>query len=144
MVTRTGRVSTRRWLLIAGTVAPLGYAWVVAGLRPFTEPENVLVALPMVPVFVLAARRRPSPPVAMRPLDAAPAPHGAVLWLALLVAFAAWEVIALFSSPRDDHPTLSSIADRIMSTHAGRTVVVVAWLAVGAALAFRRPPVVGR
>jgi MYXO-CTERM domain-containing protein len=31
-----------------------------------------------------------------------------------------------------------------MSTHPGGTVVVFAWLAVGAALAFRRRPVVSR
>jgi hypothetical protein len=145
MVTRTRRVSTRRRLLLAGAIAALVYAWIVAGLRPFTDPENILVALPMIPVFVLAARRRPSSPIErMRPLDGAPVARGAVVWVALFVAFAAWEVIALFSSPRDDHPTLSSIADRIMSTHPGRTVVVFTWLVVGAALAFRRSPVVGR
>jgi hypothetical protein len=145
MVIRTGRRSTRRHVVLAGAIAALGYAWVVAGLRPFTLPENVLVALPMIPVVVLAARRRQASPIEpMRPLDTGSVPRGAVVWLALFLAFAAWELLALFSSPRDDHPTLSSIADRIMSTHAGRTAVVFAWLAVGAALAVRPPPVVGR
>ena len=145
MVIRTRPVATRRWLLLAGAVATVGYAWIVAALRPFTEPENVLVALPMIPVAVLAARSRPSSPnEQVRLLDTAPGARGALVWLALFLAFAAWEVIALFSSPRDDHPTLSSIADWIMSTHAGRAAVVLAWLAAGAALAFRRPRVAGR
>jgi hypothetical protein len=145
MVSRTRRVSTHRWLALAGATTGLGYAWVVAGLRPFTAPEEVLVALPMIPVVVLAARRRPSSPIEpMQPLDSPPEQRGAVVWLALFLAFAAWELIALFSSPRDDHPTLSTIADRIMSTHAGRTVVVFTWLAIGAALACRRLPMVDR
>src|SRR6476659_6468875 len=107
MVIRTRPVATRRWLLLAGAVATVGSAWIVAARRPFT----------------------------------APVARGALVWRALFLAFTAWEVIALFSSPRDDHPTLSSIADWIMSTHAGRAGVVLAWLAAGAALAFRRPRV---
>jgi stearoyl-CoA desaturase (delta-9 desaturase) len=50
---------------------------------------------------------------------------------ALLLAIAAWELLAFFSSPRRDHPTLSSIADRIMSVHAGRALVFAAWFALG-------------
>ena len=108
----------------------------VAGLRPFTDPENVLVALPIVAVVVLAARRgRSNPDPAYR---SAPAPHGAVVWAGLASAVAAWELIALFSSPREDHPTLSTIADWIMSVRVGRTVLVIVWLALGLALA-RRP-----
>jgi hypothetical protein len=144
MVRRTGRTSTRRRLVLAGAIAALVYSWVVAGLRPFTDPENVLVAIPIVAVVILAARRSPSSPIErIGRLDSTSVQRGAVVWVALFLAFAAWEFIALFSSPREDHPTLSSIADRIMSTHAGRTVVVVAWLVIGAALAFRRPSAVG-
>jgi hypothetical protein len=56
------------------------------------------------------------------------------VWAALLLAIAAWELLAFFSSPRRDHPTLSSIADRIMSVHAGRALVFAAWLALGATI----------
>jgi len=109
---------------------------VVAGLRPFTDPENILVALPILAVVVLAARqgRSTSDPTNR----SARARHGAVVWLGLVSAIAAWELIALFSSPRDDHPTMSSIADWIMSVRVGRTVLVIVWLALGVALA-RRP-----
>jgi hypothetical protein len=122
--------------MVLGTVALIGYAWLVAGLRPFTGPENVLVAVPIVVVAVFAARRsRSGPAPAGRSV---PAGHGAAVWVGLLGAVVAWELVALFSSPRDDHPTLSSIADRIMSVHVGRAFVVVLWLAIGVALA-RRP-----
>jgi hypothetical protein len=60
-----------------------------------------------------------------------------VLWITALVVLASWELLALFSSPRDDHPTLSYLADRIMSTHVGRSIIFLAWLLLGAALAVR-------
>jgi hypothetical protein len=123
---------------VLGGIALIGYAWVVAGLRPFTEPENVLVALPIVVVAVLAARRGRSDPEPAR--RSVPAPRGAAVWAGLTAAVVAWELVALFSSPRDDHPTLSSIADRIMSVHVGRAAVVVVWLALGVALARRPSP----
>jgi hypothetical protein len=132
------RADERARVAVVAVVAIIVYAWIAAGLRPFTEPENVLVALPMIPVLILAARRGRGAP------DAAPgrsgrgiARQGGLVWLAWLLAVAGWELIALFSSPRDDHPTLSSIADRIMSTHPGRTTIFVVWLALGAALAPR-------
>jgi hypothetical protein len=135
-VTRKPRSLSPPWLALVGAIALIGYAWVVAGLRPFTDPENVLVALPIVAVVVLAARRGRSNPDP--PDRSAPAPHGAVVWAGLASAVAVWELIALFSSPREDHPTLSSIADWIMSVRVGRTVLVIVWLALGLALA-RRP-----
>jgi hypothetical protein len=122
--------------LAAGVV--LAYAWIAAGLRPFTAPENLLVAMPIIPVVLLAARRNRSRPDATRPrLAASRHRRGAAVWVALAAGFAVWELSALFSSPRHDHPTLSSIADWIMSTHAGRAAVFICWLLLGAALALR-------
>ena len=131
--------STR--LAIVGAVALIVYAWVVAGLRPFTDPENILVALPILAVLVLAARRGPSKPDLTN--RSVPAQRGAIVWLGLAGAIVAWELIALFSSPRDDHPTMSSIADWIMSVHVGRAAFVAVWLVLGVALA-RRPSVRSR
>jgi hypothetical protein len=123
------------WPLVVGAVALIAYAWVVAGLRPFTDPENVVVAVPIVVVAVLAARRGRAD--SHPPARSNPAPHGAVVWLGLAGAVAAWELAALFSSPRDDHPTMSSIADWIMSVRVGRTFLVIVWLALGVMLAWR-------
>jgi hypothetical protein len=60
------------------------------------------------------------------------------IWLALLALAFAWELGAFFSSPRADHPTLSVIADEIMSVHAGRALLFLLWLGLGFLLVVRR------
>jgi hypothetical protein len=124
-----------RWWWVAAVVAGLVYAWIAAGFRAFTATENVMVAVPIAIVLVLAAShgsdRHATESVAV--LD--PPQRGAVVWVALLVVLVAWELLALFSSPREDHPTLSSVADTIMSVHIGRAAMVAVWLAAGAGLA---------
>lgn len=125
----------RPWLMVVAAVGILGYSWIAAGLRPFTDPENVFVALPFLPVTVLAVWWKGPPPA----VSARAAPlRGTAVWVGLFGALTAWELAALFSSPRDDHPTLSSIADTIMSTHPGRAAVFALWLVLGGALAFGR------
>jgi len=138
------RSAATRWPLIMAAGASLVYAWIAAGLRPYTAPENVLVALPVVPVVLLAARRGPPRPDRTPQFEKSRPRRGAVVWVALLVALAAWELKALFSSPRRDHPTLSYLIDRIMSVHVGRTVIFICWLVLGAALALRATRAVSR
>ena len=41
------------------------------------------------------------------------------------------KLLAYFSTPRHDHPTLSVIADEIMSVHVGRALMFLLWLALG-------------
>ena len=131
-------VRRRQWWVVA-VVVVLVYSWIAAEARPFTMPENVMVAIPAVIALVLGARRgteRPPLPGAM----GGERPHrGTVVWVALLGALVAWELVALFSSPRHDHPTLSSVADTIMSVHVGRTAMFALWLVGAAALALSRP-----
>ena len=101
------------------------YSWVAAGLRPFTLAEEVMVAIPALAVF--AAAWRPSrPPAAVRWSRPSVA-----LWLALVVLTVGWELLAYFSTPRHDHPTLSVIADEIMSVHVGRALMFLLWLGLG-------------
>jgi hypothetical protein len=129
------RASTAPWLTIAGGAVVLAYAWVAAGLLPFTRPEELLVALPVIPVVILTARRGRA---AAEPALGVSSEQGrAGVWVALLAALLAWELIALFSSPRSQHPTMSYLTDRIMSVHVGRTAVFLLWLLVGGALALR-------
>jgi hypothetical protein len=162
----------RTWVVTATAVVAVAYSWIAGGLRPFTQPMNVAVAVPVVAVVVLVGLR----PRADRYLERAPigqadarvqepqfplvapsapgrsgharayrrglsgqARGGALMWVVLFGALAAWELTAFFSSPRHDHPTLSSIADTIMSTHPGRAGMFLAWLALGGVLAFRPP-----
>jgi hypothetical protein len=129
---RTRRVS---WRVVAVVAAALVYSWIASGLRPFTHPEAVAVSIPLVVAGVALLRSRPG-------VDAAAALHEAPrrgwwVWVALLVALLACELISFALKPRADHPTLSSIADAVMSTHPGRFAMFAAWLAVGYWL-FRR------
>jgi hypothetical protein len=126
-------------MVAAGVAAGIVYSWVAAGFRPFTAPEEVMVAIPIV-LVAAAAVRRPSPPSDTAASESAPnvRRRGAAIWVLLIAAITVWELIALFSSPREDHPTLSSVADRIMSVHVGRAFMFALWLVAGVAIARRR------
>ena len=132
------RTQPRRWTAAAVVTAVLVYAWIAAGFRPFTATENAMVAVPIVIAVVLAARQ-PSHRRGSEPTTAVSAPRrGTAVWVVLLVALVAWELLELFSSPREAHPTLSSVADTIMSVHVGRAAMFALWLAAGARLALPR------
>jgi uncharacterized membrane protein len=60
-------------------------------------------------------------------------------WIGLVAVLLAWELTAYFSSPRHDHPTLSTVADYIMSSHPGRAAMFALWLALGWLLFVRSP-----
>jgi hypothetical protein len=128
---RVRRAHASTWFVTAAAVLAVAYSWIAGGFRPFTQPMNIAVAVPVLAVVVL---------VGLRPrasVSSGGTGRGAVIWVVLFATLAAWELTAYLSSPRHDHPTLSSIADTIMSTHAGRAAMFLAWLALGGALAFR-------
>ena len=117
------------WPAVVVVVAlALVYAWFASALRPFTHPEAIAVAIPIV-IGGIALLRRPTRPAG----DAAATGtrRGIWVWRGLLGAFLVWELVSFRLSPRVDHPTISSIADAAMSTHPGRFAVFVAWLAAG-------------
>jgi hypothetical protein len=132
----THRARRVTWPAVAAVVVALVYSWIASGLRAFTHPEAVAVSIPLIiaGVALLRARHRldedakSGKPVTRR---------GTWVWVALVVVLLAWELISFRLSPRIDHPTLSSIADAIMSTHPGRFAMFAAWLGVGYWL-FRR------
>ncbi len=123
----------RPGVLAAAVAVVLAYAWIAAGLRPFTHPEELLVVVPVIPVVILTARR--ALPAAGAPIERDE--DGVTVWVGLVAALVVWELAALFSSPRSEHPTMSYVADRIMSVHVGRAAVFVLWLVLGGALALR-------
>jgi hypothetical protein len=129
VVEATHRAPRVSWRAAAAVAAALAYSWIASGLRPFTYPEAVAVAVPLV-VGGLAVLR-------MRPGTGSPTRRGTWVWVALFLALLAWELISYRLSPRVDHPTLSSIADWAMSAHLGRFGMFAAWLGAGYWL-FRR------
>ncbi len=113
------------------------YSWIAAGFLPFTWPMRIAVIVPVVvaAIFVVGPSRPGAEPAA----DQRGAYRRCITaWVVLLVLATAWELLALFSSPRDDHPTLSSMSDDVMSTHPGRALTFALWLFVGWLL-FVRP-----
>jgi hypothetical protein len=104
------------------------YSWVAAGERPFTLAEEVLVAIPALVVLVVAVR---TPGTGRTGSADTPSRGSVAIWLGLVVAAAVWELIAYFSSPRSAHPTLSVIADEVMSVRPGRALVFALGLALG-------------
>jgi hypothetical protein len=112
----------------AGAVA---FAWVATSLEPFSWPAHIAVLGSGVVAVAIGARGRP----------ALPAPAASFVgvggWVVLVVALAVWEVSSYLQQPREDHPTLSSIADGALDGHPVRAAAFVVWLALGVDLARR-------
>ncbi len=118
----------RASVLVAGTIA---YSWIAAGFHPFTWPMRITTALPILLVLALACR---DPDRDGEEWNGRIYRRGLWVWATLFVLLVVWELIAYVGSPRHDHPTLSSIAETVMSTQATRALVFGVWLGVGAAL----------
>jgi uncharacterized membrane protein YfcA len=131
----TRRARRVTWPVVAVVAVALVYSWIASGLRAFTHPEAVAVSIPLIIAGIALLRSR-------RRLDAEKADdtvtrRGTWVWVTLFGVLLVWELISYRLSPRVDHPTLSSIADAVMSTHPGRFVMFAAWLVAGYWL-FRR------
>jgi len=115
---------------IAAAALVAAYAGLVAAVRPFTWPAFVLTAIPALVIVGLSLPRmvRTERPAPVR---------GVGLWVGLATAVVLWELVAYVQSPRDEHPTLSSMLDALESNPLARAVLFVAWLALGWELARR-------
>jgi hypothetical protein len=120
--------STRPWLRWRATAlgaAALGYACLGSGLRPFTWPAMVFTTVGALAILILARRRGRSP------ASVRASREGLVVWTLWLAAATGWELWALTMHPRSTHPTISSLLESVIQTHPGRSVAVLAWLALG-------------
>jgi hypothetical protein len=117
-------------MAVGAVIGAAAFAWVASALRPFTIAMELAVAAPVIVALALA----------LRPSSRAPtrspgsARSGAAVWIVLGAAAVAWQLAAYWSSPRSAHPTLSVIADEIMSVRPGRALVFLCWLALGGVL----------
>ncbi len=127
---RPGQPTRRGFVLGAGVV--LVYAVVAGGFERYTWPLTVAVLVPAVLVLFVGwngpLRTTPVPPPVGR--------RSAWLWSAVLVGAGLWELAALLMQPTlqlssIDHPTVSYVMDSVLAGHAGRTVTLVGWLALG-------------
>jgi hypothetical protein len=116
---------------VAGAIVLVAYAALVATVRSFTWPALVLTAIAGLVVLVIAARRPAHPAPSVRP------GRGIVLWAILAAAVFAWELVAYFQSPRDAHPTISSMLDALEAHRPLRAVLFIGWVVLGRELARR-------
>jgi uncharacterized iron-regulated membrane protein len=129
-------------LLIGG----IAYSLIAASTTPFTEPANVLTALAILVMVVLAFVWWPLRTRAFRSVPAEPAPttaapgtaapgtaapgHPYRWWLVFVVVFAAWELFNyLVHGTRANHPTFSSITDAIDRFYLLKSLLFLAWMA---------------
>ncbi len=134
----TARIG-RNWLLVAcGLAGAACYAVIVGSFIRYSWPATVGVIGLGATVVALGWRG----PLRRRP-DTGPLPlPGAVLWGAVLVAGGLWELVSLLLQPdlttsSYAHPTISALTDPLLGSHAGRSVALGIWLAIGWFLAGR-------
>ena len=130
---KEGRARGRRpGLLAAGLAGGALYAVVVGSFSRYSWPATVPVAGLGAVVVAIGWRG----PRHTRPAPPRPPVAGLVLWGVLAVACCLWELWSLLEQPNlatssYAHPTISTLTDPVLSTWAGRSVVLAAWLGLG-------------
>lgn len=113
--------------LIAAIVA---YALLAAMCRPLTGPALVAVLGAGVPLCWLGVRRRPRRARSV-------ARRSAAVWLGLGGLAVLFELVLWLGPDDPAHPTLSTLADPVLSTYPGRVIGYLLWIGSGAWLASR-------
>ncbi len=122
------------------------YALWLAATVPFSGPANILTALAIVVVVVLAIIRWPARPTRALIADEERPPHPYLGWLVLFVVIVGWELVMyLVRGSRSAHPTLSSMADAFdRYNYALKAVACIAWLWLGTAIVRAGTPTASR
>jgi hypothetical protein len=118
----------------AARAALLLFAWWATGLAPFTGTAYAVVVGAGAAAMVWGARHH-------RPPELAWPAGGLLVWAALALALAGWQLAAFVQHPRYQHPTLSSLANAALHPRAVRALALALWLVLAARLARRRPGV---
>ena len=136
---RKGQDPPKRLLLALGLLSACGLAALGSFQHPFTSGANLVTALALfvglIAQFVCRLVDRARRKSANYTLTAGPSDRGLrtqVPWIVLAMAFTAFELLEYVSEPRRAHPTFSSLTDELTSSQAGRAVLFLAWLALGA------------
>jgi hypothetical protein len=119
---------------VALLVGAIAYAVLASFTRAFTSAADVVVAIPLAGAVAIFALRLRTPRSA-HPDDAQEVPgrfaRRSLPWFALVVMVVGWELFTYASTPRHDHPTLSSVIDIVDSNHVGKAIVFLLWLILG-------------
>jgi hypothetical protein len=132
----SGPQTRARWrrpaLSAAWLAAGVLYAVVVGSFSRYSWPATVPVAGLGAAVVAVGWRA----PRLARPVPARPPAAGLALWGLVFVAGCLWELWSLLEQPNlatssYAHPTISTLTDPVLSTWAGRSVVLAGWLGLG-------------
>jgi len=132
LVPRGIPVGRRRLAVLVGCTVAVLYCVVVGSFERYTWPVTVAILLPAT-VGLVASWRGPL-------YDRATPPRVSRLsvlgWSTVLVLAGLWELGALLLQPTlqlgsSDHPTISYMMDTVLAGHLGRSVTLLAWLALG-------------
>jgi hypothetical protein len=120
-----------------GIVVVLAYGYWFTDRRPFTGGADLALLVPLLVLVGIAQtrrcrRRHDAPPRTTRP---SMFHFAVVVWSGIAAAVLTWELLALRSSPRSQHPTISSFVETVEQHHLGRIVLFVVWLWLGWILA---------
>ena len=86
----------------------------VAATTPFSSPANILTAIAIVAVVVMAIIRWPARPTRRDDRRGGTTGHPYLGWVVLAGVIVAWELVMyLVRGSRSAHPTLSSMADAL-------------------------------
>jgi hypothetical protein len=123
------RARTSRAVL---AVTAMVFAATVGSWQRFTWPMTTAIVLVAVAGLTVGWRA----PLTTRAAAVTPDRIGTRLWVGLAVAAGLWELLALSQQPSLTrgsyaHPTISVLMDSVLSTHAGRSLTLLAWLALG-------------
>ena len=129
--------ATRRRYAVGGA-AFLAYGWWLTAREPFSQSALIAVLAAVVALVAVAEVHRHR---------SAPDPHDAttrrspfygraiVIWSSAVAALVAWELLALRSSPRSEHPTISSFVESVEHHHLARLALYAVWIWFGWELA---------
>ncbi len=128
---RSGNTSRLRWGVAIFVVVAYGY-W-FTDRQPFTGGADLALLVPIVLLIAIGQTRR----FRRRTRVVAAVPRASLfrvavaVWSTIAAAVLAWELLSLRSSPRSQHPTISSFVETVEQHHLGRVVLFLAWLALG-------------
>jgi hypothetical protein len=127
---RSGR---RRFVVVGALLAGMAvYAIVVGSFSRYSWPVTACI-IGLGTVVVLIGWHGP---LRTRPAGGRLPVAGTLAWIAVLVAGCLWELGALLQQPSIttdsySHPTISTLTDPVLASSPGRSVVLLAWLALG-------------
>jgi hypothetical protein len=128
---------------VAVVAAAVAYAVAASYTRPFTAGADTVTAIPSaVAAIAVAARMRTAQVSDSTPSERDPEPptgstRWSRLWAAAVVVTLSWELYCYSSTPRSEHPTLSTLIDLLDSTRIGKITAFTLWLALGWYLVWR-------